>query len=72
MPPGKAAQEGGTWNYELSLRTQWLDRRLTLNASAFYIDWKDQQVYVQLSDNVYDYETQNAGSLRVWGFEGRF
>lgn len=58
-----------TWNYELSLRTQWLDRRLTLNANAFYVDWKDQQVYVQLSDNVYDYETQNAGSSRVWGFE---
>ena len=58
-----------TWNYELSLRTQWLDRRLALNANAFYVDWKDQQVYVQLSDNVYDYETQNAGSSRVWGFE---
>jgi outer membrane receptor protein involved in Fe transport len=58
-----------TWNYELSLRTQWLDRRLTLNANAFYIDWTDQQVTVQLSENVYDYETQNAGKSRVWGFE---
>lgn len=58
-----------TWNYELSLRTQWLDRRLTLNANAFYVDWTDQQVIVQLSESVYDYETQNAGSSRVWGFE---
>lgn len=58
-----------TWNYELSLRTQWLDRRLTLNANAFYVDWTDQQVVVQLSANVYDYETQNAGKSRVWGFE---
>lgn len=58
-----------TWNYELSLRTQWLDRRLTLNANAFYIDWTDQQVLVQLSANRYDYETQNAGKSRVWGFE---
>lgn len=58
-----------TWNYELSLRTQWFDRRLTLNANAFYVDWTDQQVLVQLSENVYDYETQNAGSSRVWGFE---
>jgi len=58
-----------TWNYELSLRTQWFDRRLTLNANAFYIDWTDQQVTVQLSENVYDYETQNAGKSRVWGFE---
>ncbi len=58
-----------TWNYELSLRTQWLDRRLTFNTNAFYVDWTDQQVIVQLSDSVYDYETRNAGSSRVWGFE---
>lgn len=58
-----------TWNYELALRSLWLDRRLSLNANAFYIDWKDQQVNVQLSGNVYDYETRNAGSSRVYGFE---
>ncbi|MBI1198628.1 MAG: TonB-dependent receptor [Phenylobacterium sp.] len=58
-----------TWNYELALRSLWLDRRLALNANAFYIDWKDQQVNVQLSGNVYDYETQNAGKSRVYGFE---
>ncbi len=27
-----------TWNYELALRSLWLDRRLSLNANAFYID----------------------------------
>ncbi|KTE38056.1 MULTISPECIES: TonB-dependent receptor [unclassified Sphingopyxis] len=58
-----------TWNYELSLRTQWLDNRLTFNANAFFIDWTDQQVSVQLSPSVYDYETQNAGKSRVYGFE---
>ncbi|MGB6230968.1 MAG: TonB-dependent receptor [Litorimonas sp.] len=57
------------WNYELALRSQWLDQRLTLNANAFYIDWTDQQVRVQLSDNVFDQETQNAGASRVFGFE---
>jgi len=58
-----------TWNYELALRTEWLDHRLSLNANAFYIDWKQQQVNVQLSGNIYDYQTINAGSSRVWGFE---
>ncbi|TAJ68984.1 MAG: TonB-dependent receptor [Phenylobacterium sp.] len=58
-----------TWNYELALRSLWLDRRLSLNANAFYVDWKDQQVNVQLSSNVYDYETRNAGSSRIYGFE---
>jgi outer membrane receptor protein involved in Fe transport len=50
-----------TWNYELSLRTQWLDRRLTLNANAFYIDWTDQQVNVQLSEN-HDYKRRTRAS----------
>lgn len=58
-----------TWNYELSLRSQWLDGRLTLNANAFYIDWTKQQVAVRLSDNVYDTETANAGKSHVYGFE---
>lgn len=57
------------WNYELAWRSRWLDGALTLNANAFYIDWSDQQVTVQLSSNVFDFETQNAGSSRVLGFE---
>lgn len=58
-----------TWNYELALRSLWLDRKLSANANLFYIAWKDQQVNAQLSSNRYDYETINAGSSRVWGGE---
>ncbi|MEM9839355.1 MAG: TonB-dependent receptor [Pseudomonadota bacterium] len=57
------------WNYELSLRSQWLDNALTVNANAFFIDWTDQQIRIQLSDNVFDTETQNAGSSSIYGFE---
>lgn len=57
------------WNYELSWRSRWLDNALTLNANAFYIDWTDQQVTVQLSGNSFDTDTQNAGSSEVKGFE---
>ncbi|MEM7083162.1 MAG: TonB-dependent receptor [Pseudomonadota bacterium] len=57
------------WNYELAYRSQWLDRALTVNANVFYIDWEDQQVSVQLTGNVFDRETQNAGSSRIYGFE---
>lgn len=32
------------WNYELGLRSYWLDRRLMLNATVFQMDWKDLQV----------------------------
>lgn len=58
-----------TTNYELALRSYWLDGALMLNANVFYIDWKDQQVSVQLSSNSFDRETQNAGSSEVKGFE---
>lgn len=59
-----------TWNYELALRSEWLDRKLTLNANVFRIDWTDQQVRVNLTPgNNYDSETVNAGTARLWGFE---
>lgn len=59
-----------TWNYELALRSEWFDRRLTLNANLFRIDWSDQQVRVNLTPgNNYDSETVNAGTSRLWGFE---
>lgn len=58
-----------TWNYEASLRSQWLDNRLTANANLFYLDWEDQQVSVQLSGNEFDTETLNSGSSEVKGVE---
>lgn len=37
------------WNYELGAKTAWLDHRLTVNASGFYINWKNIQQEVLLS-----------------------
>jgi iron complex outermembrane recepter protein len=58
-----------TWNYEAAFRSVWLDNRLTVNANAYYIDWTDQQVSVNLGRNMYDYQTENAGSSHAYGFE---
>src|SRR3546814_11079508 len=58
-----------TWNYELSLRSAWLDGRLTLNANAFYVDWKDQQVSANFGMSIYDPHIVNAGPSHLYGFE---
>lgn len=58
-----------TWNYELSFRSQWLEKRVTANANIFYVDWTDQQVPVQLSSDIYDRQVENAGRSRYYGFE---
>jgi outer membrane receptor protein involved in Fe transport len=58
------------WNYELALRSQWFDRRLTANANVYYIDWRDQQVSVQLTPgSVFDTQVINAGKSRLYGVE---
>lgn len=36
------------WNYEVGLRTEWLDRRLRFDLAAFYLDWTDLQLTVQV------------------------
>ena len=33
-----------TTNYEIGIKSEWLERRLLFNLTAFYIDWKDTQV----------------------------
>lgn len=35
------------WNYELGWKGDFFDRRLRVNAAAFYMDWKDVQQYIQ-------------------------
>ncbi|MEM8985770.1 MAG: TonB-dependent receptor [Pseudomonadota bacterium] len=57
------------WNYEVSLRSTWLDNRLRFNANVFYIDWQDQQVQVANPFNPFDAPILNAASSTVVGFE---
>lgn len=58
-----------TWNYELSLRSVWLEGDLVANANMFYTDWEDQQVNTLLSTSSVDRITENAGRSDVKGFE---
>ncbi|MEM7543498.1 MAG: TonB-dependent receptor [Pseudomonadota bacterium] len=58
-----------TTNYEVFLRSRWFDRRLTVNADVFYIDWKDQQVLVPSDFDPLISITENAGRSFLRGFE---
>jgi outer membrane receptor protein involved in Fe transport len=61
--------------YEIGLKSQWLDRRLTWNADFYYNDYTDQQIGVQLSNTsptgqvVTTAGIVNAGQVRILGFE---
>ena len=61
-------------NYEIGFKTQAFDRRLTLNAAAFYMDWKNLQTEFAQSrvvNNVISFFTgiENAASARSYGVE---
>ena len=40
----RTVREEEIWNYELGLKSEWLDRRLRFNAAAYYIDWTGQGI----------------------------
>jgi iron complex outermembrane receptor protein len=48
LPPviAEPFEEETVWNYELGFKSEWFDRRLRVNASAFYLDWSDLQLEV--------------------------
>lgn len=58
-----------TWNYELALRSTWLDNALSVNANAYYVDWTDQQVLVNLGSSTFDTQIENAGASHLYGLE---
>ncbi len=58
-----------TTNYDLALRSQWFDRRLTVNANAFYVDWTDQQVQISEPISQLEFITVNAGESELKGAE---
>jgi iron complex outermembrane recepter protein len=56
--------------YELGAKSQWLDRRLTLNAAAFYYDFEDMQVStVTLIEGQPVVEVDNAARAELYGID---
>jgi iron complex outermembrane receptor protein len=65
FPPNYAPDK--LWNYEVGTRTNWFDRRLQLDATAFYIDWSNIQVRLGTASGL-AYAT-NLGKAANYGFE---
>ncbi|QTC91948.1 TonB-dependent receptor [Brevundimonas goettingensis] len=56
-------------NYELGIRTQFLDRTVTLNASVYLANYTDLQVRIPSGTGL---KTANAGEARIEGLETEF
>jgi iron complex outermembrane receptor protein len=70
--PGSYAPDSLT-NYEIGLKSQFLDHRLLLNLSAYYMDWDNVQF--ALYDPPFGINTTfvtNGPSYRVMGLEAQF
>jgi iron complex outermembrane receptor protein len=56
--------------FEAGAKTEWFDRRLRANFSAFYYDYKDLQVYTQVIRSGIDVQLfTNASAARMYGAE---
>jgi len=53
-------------NYELGIRTNWMNNRLTADLTAFSIDWDDMQIGQRAGVVAY---VDNIGKAKVTGFE---
>jgi iron complex outermembrane receptor protein len=56
------------WNYELGLRTEWLDRTLRADITGFYIDWTNPQIQQTTSTGLLAY-VDNVGAAISRGAE---
>jgi iron complex outermembrane receptor protein len=56
--------------YEVGAKTQWLDRRVRANLSAFYYDYQDLQVYTLVLQGLITVQSfTNASNARIFGTE---
>jgi outer membrane receptor protein involved in Fe transport len=68
--------EEEAWSYELGTKSDFLDGRLRTNVSAYYIDWKKQQLSTNVVLRTNDAQgetpisvTDNIGKTEVYGLE---
>ncbi len=68
-PSERAYDEERSMNYEIGVKSAWLDNRVTTNLAVFYIKWKDQIVRALGGATGRAILNQNAGESSSRGFE---
>ena len=70
VPPGAQTQinPDTVWNYEIGIKGDAFDRRLSFEASAYHIDWNDIQLYTLFNNSQL---LANAGKAQVDGIEAQ-
>ncbi|TJY55567.1 TonB-dependent receptor [Sinimarinibacterium sp. CAU 1509] len=56
-------------SYELGLKSEWLERRLRINADVFDSAYRDMQINFLIPGTISDTKTENAGRARMRGLE---
>lgn len=59
-------------NYEVGIKSEWLDNRLQVNASYFFMDWEDYQINTRPPGAWWAYGIINGGGAESNGFELSF
>jgi len=68
-------KEEEAWNYELGMKSDWLDGTLRVNANIYQIDWTNQQLtetgpVIRKNGSLFSTSyTTNVGESRIRGFE---
>ncbi len=69
LPPNLSAYGADSlWNYEMGFKASWLNNRLTLDAAAYRIDWRDMQYTASSANGAFSF-IANLGRARVNGLE---
>ncbi len=58
-----------SWNYELGVKSSWLNNRLKANFTAFYINWEDQQLFTVVDQTTFQFGVDNVGESTSQGVE---
>lgn len=68
IAPFSTFDSDSLWNYEIGVKSTWLDGRLVANVSAYLLDWSDIQLVVQ-DPVTFNRATENVGEAEIPGFE---